>query len=296
MDKTSIYKSKFGKEQVLKFYDKLLEDITVPFQHIRVETRFGGTHVLKLGIDGGPPLITFHGGNSLNPYDLKNLLPLTEEFCIYAPDTIGHPGYSAEIRLSPDNIEYGEWVLDLLDGLGIEKAHFIGPSFGGGILARLAAVAPERIRTAIFVVPTGFVKSSRLTMLRKLVLPMITYMIAPSTKRLERVVLQLADEADPDLMTITELVFKYMKTESDMPRPAKKEEFQGLLAPVLLITADRDILNPGKAIIERGKEIIPNLVEYECLEDAPHAFYTAPGQRDYVISKIQDFLRKYNDQ
>ena len=79
-----------------------------------------------------------------------------------------------------------------------------------------------------------------------------------------------------------------------MPRPARKEEFDGLIAPVLLITADRDVLNPGKAIIERGKEIIPNLVEYECLEDAPHAFYTAKGQKHYVISKIHAFLKKYS--
>ncbi|MGY5865877.1 MAG: alpha/beta hydrolase [Candidatus Thorarchaeota archaeon] len=294
MKRTSIYKSEQGKKEVLQLYDKLLAEITIPLQRLRIDTRFGETHVIKLGNHDGPPLFTFHGGNSLNPYDLKNLLPLSKDYCIYAPDTIGHPGYSAETRLSPKNLEYGEWALDLLDGLDIVKANFIGPSFGGGILARLATIAPERIQSAIFVVPTGFVKSSLTTMLTKLVVPMMIYMIAPSEKRLERVVEQLADELDPDLLAITELVFKHVKTERDMPRPAKKDEFAQLQAPVMLITAERDVLNPGREIIERGKEIIPNLVEYECLENVPHAFYTATGQRDYVIAKISTFLKEYS--
>ncbi len=291
MKRTSIYRSETGKEEILEFYEELLKDIIVPFQRLQIETRYGETHVIKLGNENGTPLVTFHGGNSLNPYDLKNLLPLCEDFCIYAPDTIGHPGYSAETRLSTNNLEYGEWVLDIVDGLNLDKAHFIGPSFGGGILMRFAAVAPERIQTAIFVVPTGFVKSSLTTMFTKLVFPMMMYIIAPSEKRLERVVSKLADNLDPDLMTITELVFKHVKTERNMPRTTKKEEMEGLLAPVLLISAERDILNPGKKVIERGIEIIPNLVEYECLEDAPHAFYTAKGQREHVISKIHSFLK-----
>ena len=294
MKKDSIYKTEEGKKQVLQFYDDLLDRIPVQFEHLQIETRFGETHVLKLGNNDAPPLLAFHGGNSLNPYDLKNLLPLADDFCIYAPDTIGHPGYSAETRLSIKNLEYGEWALDLLDGLGIEKANVIGPSFGGGILVRLATLAPERIQTAVFVVPTGFVKASLSTMLFKLVFPMMMYIVAPSEKRLERVVLQLADELDPDLVTITELVFKHVKAESTMHQPAKNDELSKLEAPALLITAERDILNPGRKIIERGKEIIPNLVEYECLENVPHAFYTADGQRDYVIDKIGAFLKKYN--
>ena len=126
-----------------------MANITVPYQRLRIETRFGETHVIKLGKQDAPPLITFHGGNSLNPYDLKNLLPLSRDFCIYAPDTIGHPGYSAEIRLSSDDFEYGEWVVDILDEIGIDESHFLGPSFGGGILARLIAIAPHRVRTAV---------------------------------------------------------------------------------------------------------------------------------------------------
>jgi pimeloyl-ACP methyl ester carboxylesterase len=291
----SIYKNELGKKQVLHLYDKLLAEIPVPYERLWIDTRFGKTHVLRLGNEQGPPLVTFHGGNSLNPYDLKNLIPLVDKYSIYAPDTIGHPGYSAETRLSSDNCEYGEWALDILDNLGIDKANFIGPSFGGGILSRLATIAPERIRSAVFVVPTGFIKPSPSKMIFKLVMPMMLYIIAPSRKRLERVVQPLADQLEPDLLAITEVVFKHVKVESTMPRPAKKEELANLKAPVLLIAAERDILSPGKDVIEMGKELIPQLVEYECLEGAPHAFYTAEGQREYVISKIDNFLQKYSN-
>ena len=293
MKRTSIYKSELGKKQVLQLYDKLLAEIPVPCRRLYIETRFGETHVLKMGNDDGPRIVAFHGGNSLNPYDLKNLLPLGNSYSIYAPDTIGHPGYSAETRLSTENYDYGEWALDLLDNLGIDQGNIIGPSFGGGILSRLAAIAPDRIRSAAFVVPTGFLKPSASKMIFKLVLPMMLYIIAPSEKRLIRVVKPLADEMDQNLLAITEAVFKHVKVESTMPRPARKEEFANLKAPVLLITAERDILSPGKALVEKGKEIIPRLVEYHCLKDAPHAFYTKEGQTEFVISRISGFLQKY---
>ncbi len=45
------------------------------------------THLLVAGPEGAPPLVIFHGGN--------------------APDTIGHPGKSAEQRVSPRDNSYG---------------------------------------------------------------------------------------------------------------------------------------------------------------------------------------------
>jgi len=82
---------------------------------VYVNTRFGRTHILKMGKQNGLPIIAFHGGNSLNPHDLLPLVELAKDYQIYAPDTIGHPGYSDEIRLSSKNMSYGEWALDIID-------------------------------------------------------------------------------------------------------------------------------------------------------------------------------------
>ncbi len=65
---------------------------------------------------------------------LKAFLHLLKNFRIYAPDTIGHPGRSAQTVLSSRDNSYGEWATDVIGGIGLERAGAIGISYGGGYL------------------------------------------------------------------------------------------------------------------------------------------------------------------
>lgn len=71
----SIYRSQEAKEAVIALYDK-------------------------------QPLLIFHGGNATTAYNLKYCDFLLPHFHIYAVDTIGHPGKSDEVSLSPFNRDY----------------------------------------------------------------------------------------------------------------------------------------------------------------------------------------------
>lgn len=88
---------------------------------------------------------------------MRSLLPILQENCyrIYAPDTIGHPGKSAETRLSPKDNNYGQWLSDVMDGLGLDRAAFLGGSYSAGIILRLAAYCPRRITKMALFVPSG---------------------------------------------------------------------------------------------------------------------------------------------
>ena len=90
------------------------------------------------GPDAAPPVVVLQGGNFLNPYSLAWMLPGLRERRVYAPDTIGHPGRSAQTRLSPMDHSYGVWIADLLDGLGLDRVPLIGSSYGAGIILRAA--------------------------------------------------------------------------------------------------------------------------------------------------------------
>ena len=92
----SIYKSAEGWSQILAAYDRANAELGVPLEERILETRFGSTHVLVPGSPGGPPLINFHGGNAFNADTLAWHLPMAQTHRIYAPDTVGHPGRSAE--------------------------------------------------------------------------------------------------------------------------------------------------------------------------------------------------------
>lgn len=50
---------------------------------------------------------------------------------------------------------YREMVVAFMDGNGIEKAHLVGHSMGGGISLNLAVFAPEKLRTLTLIDPAG---------------------------------------------------------------------------------------------------------------------------------------------
>lgn len=63
-------------------------------------------------------------------------------------DPPGHGG-SGELRAGFSFVECAQCVVDLLDGLGIERAHFVGNSWGGMIGATFAALHPDRVGSAV---------------------------------------------------------------------------------------------------------------------------------------------------
>ncbi|MBK5482521.1 alpha/beta fold hydrolase [Peribacillus sp. TH16] len=85
---------------------------------------------------------------------------LTQHFRVLRYDTRGH-GESG-VPTGPYTIEQlGQDVIGLLDGLGIERAHFAGVSVGGMTGMWLALNVPERLgnlRFAIRLLSSGLVK------------------------------------------------------------------------------------------------------------------------------------------
>lgn len=106
----------------------------------------------------GAPLILLHGGGpgaSAWSNWKQNIGPLAEHFRVVLID---QPGYG---RSDKPMIEGGMWtfyartVRDLMDDLGLEKAHFIGNSLGGGTTLKFALDYPERTDRLILMGPAG---------------------------------------------------------------------------------------------------------------------------------------------
>ena len=290
----TIYKSPEGQAQILELYDRFQQSLGLALDDRVVTTRFGETHALVTGPEQGPPLVITHGGNSIAPQGLRGLLPLLrlERYRVYAPDTIGHPGKSAQVRLSPRDQSYGQWLNDLLDGLGLGCAAFIGGSFGAGIILRLAAFAPDRISRMALFVPSGIVAVPLASMLFSITLPYLLYRLFPSPRRLRRAVRWMGSDIDDDLLQLVEAVFQHVRVGAEMPRPATRAELAGFAAPTCIIAAEKDAMFPGEAVTERAKEIIPNLAVVECLKGATHL--SAQSDMNYVNQRIGEFLEATN--
>lgn len=285
----SIYRSPAGEAEILALYDSLQARFGIEFEDLTLDTRAGETHVLASGSRDAPPLVILQGGNVVSPVSLSWFAPLAGECRIFAPDTVGHPGKSAQIRLSPSDDSYGWWLSDVLDGLDLDRAALVGPSYGAGIILRMAACAPERISKAALLVPSGIASGSTYRMAREIALPMLRYRLSPSRERLRRAVLPMfTEEPEEDVLRVVGAVFRHVKVERRLPKLATREELARFDAPVMVIAGENDLFFPAEKVLPRAREVIPNLVASERLEGSGHF----PSRRGLarVNELVRDFL------
>lgn len=289
-DKT-IYKSVEGKKLITEHYESYLQTFGFDVERIFIETSFGKTHMLVAGPVEGKPLFILQGGNCINPMTLSWFLPLLNQYRIYAPDTIGHPGFSDETRVSAQDDSFAKWITELMDYFTIEKSAFIGPSYGAGIILRLATFMPDKISCAILVSPAGIKLGSKLKMIKEVLVPLVLFNVTSSKKNLTTITNNMSENSmkDRDRNIIGD-IFKYVKLEQDMPKLTEKKELIDYKAPTLIIAGKKDIFFPENKMRRIAKEIIPNLIGFKSF-DMGHF----PSEQDLtkVNKEILDFLTVY---
>jgi pimeloyl-ACP methyl ester carboxylesterase len=107
-----------------------------------LELAGGRVHLFRAG--EGEPLLFLHAAGGAGEWlDFHGLLA-DGGFDVIAPD---HPGFgkSDDFPLveAMDDLVYH--YLDVLDALGLDRAHVVGASFGGWLAAELAVAAPHRV-------------------------------------------------------------------------------------------------------------------------------------------------------
>ncbi|MEO7385541.1 MAG: alpha/beta hydrolase [Gammaproteobacteria bacterium] len=160
-DRLKFYKSVDGYRAITEWYESLVEKIGVPFEALYVNTRFGRTHMLAAGSSSAPPLFLISGVAGCAPLWRKQLESLSANFRVHALDIPGQPGRSDPNPPSFLNDDYSNWLLDVLDDLGIDSAHLAGVSAGAWIAMRFASLHPDRVRKVVMLGPTG-ISSARL--------------------------------------------------------------------------------------------------------------------------------------
>ena len=142
------------------WYDGLVAKITVPFESGYAQTRFGRTHYLVSGPPDAPPIILIQGVAGSAPLWRYQLRDLSQQFRVYALDTVGQPGRSDPNPPSFLDDSYSLWLRDVLDDLRIERAHVGGISAGGWLALKFGLFAPDRVRKVVMSGPTGLMRAS----------------------------------------------------------------------------------------------------------------------------------------
>lgn len=229
-------------------------------------------------------MLVFHGGNSTSAYNLLMSRFLLDDFHVFAVDTIGHPGKSAEVCLSPGGYVYGKWAGEVMDGIGYEEMLCFGGSFGGGILAKLMCVAPEKVKKAVLVVPAGIHNAFPISS-AKMMIPLIEYRITKKEKYLEKTALFMAlhkDVPDKNTLDIVKDSFDHVKTKVRMPTNVSPEKLSNYHSPTLVIAGEKDCLFPAKKVLPKAKEMIPDCITH-LLKDSGHMHILPQKEKEFIL-------------
>src|ERR1041385_194290 len=137
-------------------------------------------HYQEAGDVNAPALILIHGFASSTLVWSKVFLRLAEEgYRVIAVDMLGY-GYSAK----PKNGEYtiagqAKLLMRLLNCLGIEKAIFIGSSYGGAVAATCALDYANRVEKLVLVGTVNNNRPLRFTLMRLFGSPVVGDVVSP---------------------------------------------------------------------------------------------------------------------
>lgn len=141
----------------------------------------GGTFYLEAG--EGQPVILLHGLGATNASMLTTLWDLARDHRVIAPDLPGF-GDSAKPVRSYDAPFYGRWILELMEELGLDRAHLVGNSLGGRVAIEAALQAPDRVdRLALLAPSPAFIRRRELVRLARLARPELALVPLPMSHR-----------------------------------------------------------------------------------------------------------------
>lgn len=288
MNKKSIYRSAKAKKAVLTLYDKQMKELHISFQDIYIETSFGRTHLIECGDSNRPPLLVFHGGNATTAYNLKYCDFLLPHFHIYAVDTIGHPGKSAEISLSPFNQDYGKWAEQVIEKLGYDQIACFGGSFGAGILVKAMCAAPERISKSVLLVPSAIKNAPSIKSIN-MMFPMCMYYLTHKEKWFIKCILPMAlkeEFVSKDILLTARCSIDNAKVKSIMPQNERKDQLRKYKNPVLVMAAEKDCLFPAGGVLRRSKRVWPQSRCY-LLRDRGHIHELTEKEKQMIIKGLK---------
>ncbi|MFE5486488.1 alpha/beta fold hydrolase [Streptomyces sp. NPDC056527] len=118
----------------------------------------GGKTIFVAEIGEGTPVVLLHGGgpgaSGVSNYS-RNIAELAKNYRVIVPDLPGYGRSSKGIDMTDPFGALADGIRGMLDRLGLERAHFVGNSYGGACALRLALDTPDRVDRMVLMGPGG---------------------------------------------------------------------------------------------------------------------------------------------
>lgn len=226
-----------------------------------VETSFGTTHVYRYDPEDPAarertPLVLVHGAGSCSAMWYPNTPALSAERPVYAIDTPGDPGRSVQRAPIHEPERAAQWLDETLTGLGLDRVHLLGSSYGGWLVLNQAYRAPERLASVTLLDPGGLEKVGLRFFVWIFASLFATF--APKALRprlaswLEQPVLVV-----PELRTMIRTGVRAYRIRRPVPQPLTEAELGAVRTPLYLVLGRRSLLVHPDRQVERVPRLIP---------------------------------------
>ncbi|GAA0267944.1 carboxylesterase [Alteraurantiacibacter aestuarii] len=276
------FRSRRGAEKVLAAYRGVLDGWPVPAKEHRLPTCQGETFVLECGPQDAPPVILLHGAQANAAAWMADAAQWSRQLRIFAIDMIGEAGFSAEVRPPLDSDAHALWLDDVMAGLGLAQASFVGTSLGGWLALDYAVRRPQKVERLALIAPAGIGRQKNLLLKAAPLLLLGAW----GKKRIRRMVFgpqpKLLPENVSPFVQLMELIGKEIRPRIVTIPRLSDEQLQHLAIPMHVALGGRDALLDSVDTRQRLEAFAPHArISFD-----PDGYHFLPGQ----AGPVEDFL------
>src|SRR5215216_3245877 len=194
------------------------EQVNIRDRWINVEGLL--VHYLMAGQIGTPVLLLHGGGYDSASLSYKQSIePISQYHRVFAPDWPGY-GESDKPKLRYITEYYVDFLGQLMDALGLEKASLVGISMGGAISLGFSLHSPERVEKLVLVDSHGLGKEvpGRVMSYAMVRLPLLSKLVWAAMGRSRRMIRWSLQSVFHDPQSVTRSMVEEDFQEAKKPR------------------------------------------------------------------------------
>ena len=248
---------------------------------MRTATLAGNVRLAYLDSEAGLPVLLIHGSPGSSDV-LRGLMEqIPRRYRCIVPDL---PGFGASTHGLPDYSfkAHARYLLELMDRLGIARAHLVAFSMGGGVALSMAALAPDRVQSIAMISAIG-VQEHELA--GSYVVNHVAHATLLSALWLLREMAPHFGYLDRGFLTV-----EFARNFFDSDQRPLRAVLEGYRGPMLIVHGDRDSHVPLSAALAHHS-IVPQS-DLVVLHDNHYMIFEHP---DRIAKPLIRFLdREYN--